>query len=187
MGSLLNDREKFFFDSRNIEVLKLAGAENSVLWSKSVNPYQLSQDLFGSAASGISGMDCLYGESNPIISGTVDGKQHGYFKYYDVLALFEEPSITFDVTVLGAEEVADAIIWMSRKDLDNHKVPRDTGGDYVKAGDIVQLFSKDKKETMYYSVINANRTGYVNDSKTFTQYKLDCVRSTSFVPERLIP
>lgn len=186
MGSLLNDREKLLFDARNIEVLRLAGAENTILWSMSTNPYDLAKQLFPSV-SGIDGMDCLYGEANPDIANKVDGKQHGYFRRYDVLCLFEEPAITFDITLLGGEQVADAILWFSRADLDKNKVPKDSTGDHVKSGDIVQLFSKNKDVTTWYQIINANRTGFINDSKTWTQYRCDAIRSTALPPEVKIP
>lgn len=187
MGSLLNDREKKLFDDRNVEVLRLAGAEDVILWSKTTNQYTLPEILFGNSASGIDGLDCLYGEANPVVADAVEGKQHGYYRQYQILGLFEEPAISFDVTVLGAEEVADVIWWVSRRIVEAAKVPRDGSGDYIKSGDIIQAFSKDKTETTYYEVINSNRTGYVHDSKTFTQYRLDCVRSSAFKPERKIP
>ena len=186
MGLLLNDREKLLFDQRNIEVLRLAGADDVILWSKAVNPYGVPA-LLGNSVSGVPAIDCLYGEPNATIASTVIGQQHGYYRGYSVLGLFEEPSVTFDLTLLGGEQIYDSIMWFSRADLESRKIPVDDTRDYVKAGDIVELFSKSKGYSLYIEIINANRTGFIHDAKTWTQYKCECVRSTAIPPESKIP
>lgn len=164
MGTLLGGREKFLFDRRNIEVLRLAGTQKTILWAFT------SHSVSGDA-------DCLYEEP-------IQGSQH-YFPF-KVLCWFEQPSQSAESTEEGRSNVVDGIVYFSRKDLENRKVPLDAENHHVRVGDIVQLFSHDKVRTWYLQVKNVERDGFVNDSEFWTQYKCEVIKYDQFEPERLI-
>lgn len=163
MGSLLGGREKFMFDGRNVEVMRLAGAVPVILWS------------FQKYIAGVTGaLDCLYGE--PVV-----GSKH--YIPYKIYAFFEKPTQLADTLVGGLVQTNDARVYLSRKDLENKKVPKEyPDGDMCKVGDIIQFFRNGK--VMYFEARNVERDGWVNDSEHYTQYLLDCVNTTSFTPDQ---
>lgn len=166
MGTLLTDKEKALFDSINVEILKLAGAEDKdsgpvILWSFTP-PIQTGAK------------DPLYVEPNP----------RAIYAPFKVKASFEIPIRDFSATDEGIDIRTSNTVWFSRKDLEDSGLPLDDQGDLVKIGDIFELFSQGKK--IYFELRVVNRHGFVNDSQVFTQYQCEFVRNDDFIPERKI-
>lgn len=164
MGLLLNGSEKKLFDQCSYEVLRLAGADDPILWR------------FFEHAPGVTDIDCIYKEPAP---------NSKHYKPFKVMCHFEEPDTVTQVGDDGKERRVEGRIWFVRLDLENAKVPIDSVGDYVNAGDIVQLFSKSKK-TWYFELINATRTLFEHNSDVWTHYVCDVVRNDSFIPEKKV-
>lgn len=165
MGTLLGGGEKTWFDSVAVEVLRLAGVDNCVLYH------------FMAHIDGVSGIvDCLYGEP---VQGSGAAKHYFPFK---VLGYFEAPTRITDATEQGLVQVYDGRMYFSRKDLENAKVPPDAQGDRVIVGDIVQIFKAGR--FWYFEFKNVERTGWVTDSQEYTHYVCDIIRTDDFVPER---
>jgi hypothetical protein len=162
MGTLLGEREIFLFDQRNVEVLRLAGTPNAVLWAFA--SYSVSGDA-----------DCLYEEPIP-------GSNH-YFPF-KVMCWFEQPSAAAESSDEGRQNVLDAVFYFSRKNLETINVPLDSDKNHVRVGDIVELFSKDKVKRWFFQIKNVERNGFLNDSRYWTQYKCEAIRYDQFNPER---
>lgn len=167
MGTLLNGAEKTFFDAISVEVLRLAGVDNCILWKFTAFPV-----INGSVSGSV---DCLYGE--PTI-----GTNPLHYKKFNVLALFQEPSHVTDALDTGELLKIEGRIYFARKNLEVAKVPANTFGDLVEPGDIVQIFLKGR--FWYFDLANVERTGWVTDSQEYTHYVADMVRNSDFLPEQ---
>lgn len=164
MGLLLNGSEKKLFDQCSYEILRLAGADDPILWK------------FYKHAANVTDIECIYEE--PVANSK-------HYKAYKVMCHFEEPEAINNATDDGIERRIESRIWFVRKDLEIAKVPTDSTGDHVAPGDVVQLFSKSKK-TWYFELTNATRTLFEHNSDVWTHYVCDAVRNDSFTPERKI-
>lgn len=177
MGTLLNSAEHVFFDNVALEVLRLAGTPDPILW-------KFYKILPPSLLSSVSGqIDCIYedpgnGSKHYIPFGTATGNP--------VLCYFEKPDALTDVNDNGLVQRFEGRIWFSRKNLENLKVPLDDDANHMSPGDIIQLWSKNKVRSWYFEVIRAEREGFENDSDVFTHYACDVVRNDNFIPERKI-
>lgn len=164
MGFLLNGSERAWFDSVAIEVLKLAGVDNCVLWKFATN-----NSVSGST-------DCIYEE--PVV-----GSKH--YTSFPCLGSFEAPTQTQEATEMGLNAFSEGRMYFSKKNLEDLKVPADPVlGDRVVAGDVVQLFRTGR--FWYFDLKNVERTGWINDSQEFTHWVADMVRNEDFTPERKI-
>jgi len=163
MGSLLGKREKLLFDSRNLEVLRLAGAEPITLW------HFVKYPKVGSVSGFV---DCLYGEPLP------DTK---HYLPYKVLGWFEQPSQLIEGMDEGYQNTDDFIVYFSRKDLENKKVPiNPVSFEHISVGDIIQIFKGGIE--FYLEVRNVEKDGWINDSDVWTQYRCDTIQNSSFSP-----
>jgi hypothetical protein len=169
VGRLLNGSERRLFDSIAMDVLRLAGADQTVLWKFVRNPAKTINQVSGF-------IDCLYEEP-------INASKH-YFPY-KIMCYFDQPDRATEATDDGRQQRSEGRAWVSRKDLEEKKVPLDETGNHMASGDIIQLFSKSGK-TWYFEVMSVNRDGFENDSDVWTHYVLDLVRNDSFIPERKI-
>lgn len=173
MGTLLNGSEQKFFDNVALEVLTLAGTPDPVLW-------KFFSVLPSTPISSVSGqIDCIY-------SDPVSGSKHYLAYSKGLMCYFEKPDSLFDATDQGLTEKNEGRMWLARKNLEALKVPLDVEGDHVTAGDIIQLWSKNKIRTWYFEVVQVEREGFENDSDVFTHYACNVVRNHNFKPERKI-
>jgi hypothetical protein len=163
LGTLLNGKEKKLFDSINLEMMTLAGAQrvckDILLWAFQTPTTSTHKDA-------------LYDEPNSKAS----------YKSYSVKIFFERPITETSATDEGLEQSFSGRAWFSRKDLELAKVAKDYKGNHVKEGDTFELFHKGNR--IFYEIINVDREGIVNDSDVFTQYTVDFVRRQHFIPER---
>jgi hypothetical protein len=167
VGTLLNDRERYLFDSIALDLLRLVCVNNCILYKFNAYP----------SVSGYSPVDCLYGEP-------VEGLNPEHYKPYQVLAYFQEPSHSTDGTDGGEQKIIDGRIFFARKNLEQLRIPANSMGDLVDAGDIVRLFRQGV--FWYFDLRNIERTGWVNDSQVYTHYACDVIQNTDFLPERKI-
>jgi hypothetical protein len=97
--------------------------------------------------------------------------------------LFEKPDRIEEVGDNGLTTRLDGKMFVSRKNLEELKIPKDSFGYHISVGDIIQLFSK-STNTWYFEVINVDRDGFEHDSEVWTQYELGVARNQSFTPEK---
>lgn len=184
MGLLLNGGEKFLFDDRNVEILRLTGVDDCVLWHfiayptaeliAALPPDAQAYIPLDSVSGGV--IDCLYDEP-------MSGSKH--YAPFKVLGYYEEPTLTDTVADSGSDFVFEGRMWFSRKNLEDAQIPPEpVHNDLVQVGDIAQIFKAGRY--FYFEIRNITRTGWVHDSQEFTQYVCDVVRNDSFVPERKI-
>lgn len=152
------------FDDRSVEVLRLAGAVPVTLW------HFVKYPKIGSVSGFV---DCVYGEP-------IQGTKH--YLPYKVLAYFERPTQLAEGLDDGLVNTDDSIVYFSRRDLENKKVPLDpVSQEHVQVGDIVQFF-KGQRE-FFLEVRNVEKDGWINDSEWWTQYRCDTVVNSAFVPD----
>jgi len=186
MGTLLNSTEQTFFDQTAIEVLTLAGTDSPVLWK-----FNKTGGATAATIDGVSGLiDCLYSEpripSQAGEKGTPSAKLLLYTPF-NVLCFFERPQFINNATEMGLQQRSEGKVWFSRKDLETAKVPLNSLGYHLDAGDIVELWSKSpspSKVPWYFEIINVERDGFEHDSMFWTHYECEVVRNESFSPER---
>lgn len=168
MGLLLNNKERNLFDSIAVEVMLLSGTEDPVLW-------KFYERVPGAAVIGQ--VDCLYEEP-------VSGSKH--YVPYQVMCFYEEKEQTQDVSDDGIVDTSTGKVHFVRKNLIDKKVPEDETGNHVNPGDIIQLWSKNKRYTWYFDIINVVRTGWQLDADNWVSYACDVTRNESFTPEKKI-
>jgi hypothetical protein len=181
MGILLNSREHRFFDQIGLEVLRLAGTPDPVLWKfYKILPVSVDSSVFGQ-------IDCLYKEPYPESQHYLTFGNAAHPHHPHLLCFFEKPDTLTDVNDGGGlVERFEGKMWFSRRNLEDLKVPLDTDQNHITPGDILQLWARNKLRTWYFETIRVERDGWEHDSDVFTHYNCDMVRNDSFDPERKI-
>lgn len=164
MGKILDDSEVDLFDCINQDLIESAGTE--------VNYYALDASSTRNRAT----VDPLYGEP---VERAFDGPHRVYavVKYPQYEPLAEEVGF-------GREWDAQAII--SRISLDEKNLP------YPSETDIIELWRTPYHDRwsmgkgMFFDVVKSEHDGHINDSPTFTQFKLTLKRRSQFGAERRI-
>jgi hypothetical protein len=174
MGSLLNGKERAFFDSVNQEIVRLAGTDDPVLW-------KFYKSLPASLAT-VANSDCLYEEP---VAGSKNYISYKGTPTVPLLVSFEQPTRTEEAGDNGLVTRFESRITIPRSNLEQLKIPVDDLSNHIGVGDIIQVWSK-SKHSWYFEVINVERDGFENDSDVWTQYSLECVRNENFVPEKKI-
>lgn len=101
---------------------------------------------------------------------------------YRVPYLATDWTTPIDIGDSGFEQIYEVTIYVSRGHLDKSGVPKDTNGEQVRPGDIIEIWAKGDRH--FFDILGVDRQGHVNDSDYWTQYILEARRTTKFVPER---
>ena len=164
MGKVLDDSEVDLFDCINQDLIDLAGVE--------INYYALD----AASSKNRQRVDPLYGESAERI---FDGPHR-----VGALVKYPQYQPLADETGFGREW--DAMATISRASLDEKNLP------YPSETDIIEMWRTPYHDRwsmgkgMFFDVIKAEHDGHINDSPTFTQFKLTLKRRSQFGAERRI-
>jgi hypothetical protein len=168
-GKLLDDSEKGFFDCINQELNELSGCE--------VNYYAYSTAQVGDDVARVTTkVDPLYGEAT-------ERQIAGPFR---VFAQVKWPSYEPVSDEGGFGRTFDCEITISRAHLDEQGLP------YPSEGDIIEMWrtpyhdDQAKGKGLFFDVLKAWNDGHINDTPTFTQFKMNLKRRTQFGAERRI-
>jgi len=169
MGKVLDDCELELFDCINQDLIELAGTE--------INFY--ANESGGSPRSSLEArrkVDPLYGEpTERTIKGPI--RLMGFVEYPEYSPMAEE-------TGFGREWDAQVVI--SRASLDEKNAP------YPSEMDIIELWRTPYHDAwslgkgMFFDVIKAKHDGHINDTPTFTQFRLTLKRRSQFGAERRV-
>jgi hypothetical protein len=164
VGKVLDDSEVDLFDCINQDLVELAGTD--------INYY--AHDT--SAIKNRRKVDPLYGEPT---ERTFEGPHRvaAWVKYPQYEPLAEE---------VGFGREWDAEVVISRASLDEKNLP------YPSEADIIEMWRTPYHDRwsmgkgMFFDVIKAEHDGHINDSPTFTQFRLKIKRRSQFGAERRI-
>lgn len=164
MGRVLNDCDRDLFDKINSDLNELAGIE--------VNYY--GYDPY--STENVKHIDPLYGEpTERELSGP-----------WRVVAIVKYPTYQPIADESGFGRDWDAEVFISRIHLEEKNAP------YPSEGDVIEMWRTpfhdawSMGEGMFFDVIKAQHDGHVNDSPSFTQFKLGLKRRSQFGAERRI-
>lgn len=168
-GRILDDSEKDFFDCINSELNELSGCE--------VNYYAYQTAQNGDEVSRVrTKMDPLYGEAKErVIAGP-----------FRIMAQVKYPEYSPVSDEGGFGRTFDAEVTISRIHLDEQNLP------YPSEADIIEMWrtpyhdDQAKGKGLFFDVVKAWNDGHINDTPTFTQFKLQLKRRTQFGAERRI-
>lgn len=184
MGTLLDDSEIDLHDSFTKEYAELTGTPVkmfSVRRGGSVDPVWDEQ-------SSQYGYDPLWGEDNqpvpPAEGNEPDLADWAYNGPWEFYAFVEFEEAEGQTTTIEESMVRDwdAICWIPRKTLDDVEAP------YPKAGDVLEMSEwKDATEKqVWFDIIRSKRSGALNDSQTYVQFRLELKRRSLFDPSRRV-
>ncbi len=162
MGKVLDDSELELFDCINQDLNELAGVQVNYY---GYNPHSVENRAL---------VDPLYGEP-------IERKFDGPFRVWSIVKYPEYTALT-DESGFGREW--DAEVTISRVHLDEANAP------YPSEGDIIELWRTPFHDAwsmgkgMFFDVIKSKNDGHINDSPTFTQFKLTLKRRSQFGAER---
>lgn len=164
MGKILDDSEVGVFDCINQDLIELTGVE--------INYY--AYDV--TAAQNRTKIDPLYGEPRErVMQGPL--RIMAMVKYPEYNPLAEESGF-------GREWDAEVII--SRAALDQKGLP------YPSESDIIEMWRTPYHDMwsmgkgMFFDVVKSKHDGHINDSPTFTQFRLTLKRRSQFGAERRV-
>ena len=164
MGKVLDDSEVELFDCINQDLIDLAGVE--------INYYAYDATSMKNRRK----VDPLYGEpTEREIGGPY--RVNAWVQYPEYEPLAEE---------VGFGRQWDAQVVISRASLDEQNLP------YPSEADIIEMWRTPYHDTwsmgkgMFFDVIKAKHDGHINDSPTFTQFRLYVKRRSQFGAERRI-
>lgn len=159
MGRLRHGYDAPLWRSINEEVIDLFGNEDGIL-------HRL--DPSGSCG----GTDPVWSEPSGVAT----------YKKYKLPFIFQDLTTPIETGDQGYEQLYLVTIYISRVHMQKAGVFIDTTGDYVSPGDKFEMFTKGDR--IFWDIIGVDREGFVNDSDSWTQYTLECKRTTKFEPER---
>lgn len=164
MGKVLDDSELGIFDCINQDLIELTGVE--------INYYAYD----ATAVVNRSKVDPLYGEpTERNINGPIR-----------IMALVKYPEYQPLTEDSGFSREWDAEVIISRGSLDDKNAP------YPSEADMIEMWRTPYHDTwsmgkgMFFDVIRAKHDGHLNDSPTFTQFRLTLKRRSQFGAERRI-
>lgn len=164
MGRVLDDSEQKLFDCINSDLIELTGVK--------VNLYGYDPTTPANRAK----IDPLYGEPTER-DLTGPARIWALVKYPEYTPLTEESGFGRDW---------DAEVIISRFHLDEQNLA------YPSESDIVELWRTPYHDAwsmgkgLFFDVVKAKHDGHINDSPTFTQFKLTVKRRSQFGAERRI-
>jgi len=164
MGKILDDSELEIFDCINSDLNELAGVKVNYY---GYNPF---------SEANIALTDPLYGEPT---ERCFDGP-------FSVWAIVTYPDYQPLAEESGFGREWDSIITISRSHLDDVSAP------YPSEGDIIEMWRTpfhdawSMGEGMFFDVTKSLHDGHINDTPTFTQFKLSVKRRSQFGAERRI-
>ena len=164
MGRVLNDCERDLFDKINRELNELAGVQINYY---GYNPFDPDNCV---------NIDPLYGEP----------EDRNFAGPYRVWALVKYPEYQPLAEEVGFGRDWDAVVTISRSHLDEQGAP------YPTEGDVIEMWRTPFHDAwsmgvgLFFDVIKASPDGYINDSPSFTQFKLGVKRRSQFGAERRI-
>ena len=159
MGRLRDDYERPLWMGITEEVVDLFGVDDVLLFR-------------WSAADNTSNKDPLYSEPNTQVR----------FKQYKIKCLYLDYVNSAAASSMGLEFEKGNKIYVALAHLLKAQVEPDCKGGLIAEGDTIGLHYRG--EYIEYDILQANPTGWVNDSDKFTGYNLDVKRSGKFTPER---
>ena len=162
MGRLRHDRDARFFHNVAEEVVDLFGIDDCALYRWYQADNQTNRD--------------------PLYDEPTCGTTRRYVKYL-VKAMFYNLQDTTHQSELGIWHEDEADGYISVMHLVGAGVPRDSKEEHVAEGDVLGLHTH-SFGTIYFDIVNSTRSGFINDSGSWTGYDLKLRRTTVFDPER---
>jgi hypothetical protein len=140
-------------------------------------------DLFGNEDGILHRFDAL--ESEKTRDPLWDEPSHKpAYKKFNLPYIIQEFVSPIDVGESGHENMFQANISISREHILKAGMAVLDDGEYIASGDIFECYTNGLRT--FYSIIERQRTGFVNDTDSWTMYNLTCKRTNKFVPERLL-
>jgi hypothetical protein len=164
MGKVLDDSELELFDCINQDMIDLVGVEINY-YGYDVNAVQNRQKV-----------DPLYGEPT----------ERNFAGPFRVMAYIQYPEYEPLAEEVGFGREWDAQVVLSRSHLDQINAP------YPSEADIIEMWRTPYHDQwslgkgMFFDVTKAKHDGHINDSPTFTQFRLFLKRRSQFGAERRI-
>ena len=167
---LLDDSESEFFDCINAELTELSGI------TVNYYAYHTAREAVGVEEQSRTKVCPIYGEPKERdIEGPFNIPAHVKWPEYQPIS--DEG---------GFAREFDCICVISRSHLDDRKLP------YPSESDVIEMWRTPYHDDhsmgvgMFFDVIKAENDGHINDTATFTQFKLYMKRRTPFGAERRI-
>jgi len=163
MGRLRHDEDFGFLSSIATEVVDLFGTDATL--------YR----FFEAPGENVAVRDPLYDE--PGLPNTVQRKAFNIKLHWQDLV---EAAGHFDT---GMNFENSAVAFVSLDHLISVGVKKDTAGDFISEGDIIQI-NRGTHNVTYWNVVNTNKTGFANDSHQYVGYNIKLSRNTNFDASR---
>jgi hypothetical protein len=162
VGRLRHDRDARLFHNIAEEVVDLFGVDDCTLYRWYSADNETNRD--------------------PLYDEPTCGTSKRFVKYL-VKAMFFDLMDTPHASEFGLWHEDEAAGYISVMHCEGAGVPRDAKNEHVGEGDVLGLHTK-SFGTIYFDIVQSVRTGFINDSGSWTGYDLKLRRTSVFDPTR---